>query len=83
MRCPLFAAVSAVAVLTAAASVPAAAQDYPYCLQGRDWGYPGLCHYGELRTMHGERFRHVRVLRDQAALRLCAPAARPLAPLLS
>ena len=44
MRCSLF-AVSAVAVLTAAASFPAAAQDYPYCLQGRDWGYPGLCHY--------------------------------------
>jgi hypothetical protein len=45
MRCPLFAAVSAVAVPTAAASVRAAAQHYPYCLQGRDWGYPGLCHY--------------------------------------
>ena len=26
--------------LTAA---PAAAQDYPYCLQGRQWGYPGNC----------------------------------------
>jgi hypothetical protein len=44
MRCSLL-AVSAVAVLAAAASFPAAAQDYPYCLQGRDWGYPGLCHY--------------------------------------
>jgi hypothetical protein len=19
--------------------------DYPYCLQGKDWGYPGLCHF--------------------------------------
>ncbi len=28
--------------LTAA---PATAQDYPYCLQGRDWGYPGNCQF--------------------------------------
>jgi len=28
--------------LTAA---PAAAQDYPYCLQGRQWGYPGNCQF--------------------------------------
>ena len=33
MRCLLFAAVSAVAVLTAAGSNPAAAQGYPYCLK--------------------------------------------------
>ena len=83
MRCPLFAAVSAVAVLTAAASVPAAAQNYPYCQQGRDWGYPGLCHYGSYEQCMASASRHVRVLRDQHALRLCAPAARPLAPLLS
>jgi len=19
--------------------------DYPYCLQGKDWGYPGLCYF--------------------------------------
>jgi len=45
MRCLLFAAVSAVAVLAAAGSYPAAAQDYPYCLKGADWGWPGLCHF--------------------------------------
>lgn len=28
--------------LTAA---PATAHDYPYCLQGRDWGYPGNCQF--------------------------------------
>ncbi len=45
MRRLLFAAVSTVAVLTAAGSSTAYAQDYPYCLQGKDWGYPGLCHF--------------------------------------
>ncbi len=39
----LFTAVSAALVLTAAGS--AAAQDYPYCLQGVIWGYPGNCQF--------------------------------------
>ena len=26
-------------------SSDASARDYPYCLQGRDWGYPGLCDF--------------------------------------
>jgi len=43
MRRLLFA--SAVAVLAAAGSNTAAAQDYPYCLQGRTWGYPGNCQF--------------------------------------
>lgn len=38
----LFAAASAV-VLIAASSNAAVARDYPYCLQGRTWGYPGNC----------------------------------------
>jgi hypothetical protein len=29
-------------VLSAA---PASARDYPYCLQGRQWGYPGKCDF--------------------------------------
>jgi hypothetical protein len=37
------AVLSAVAVPTAAGSTSAAAQQYPFCLQGKDWGYPGLC----------------------------------------
>jgi hypothetical protein len=41
----LFAAISAVAVLATAGATTAFAQDYPWCLQGRDWGYPGLCHF--------------------------------------
>ncbi len=40
----LFAA-SAVVVLLSAGSTTALAQDYPWCLQGKEWGYPGLCHF--------------------------------------
>jgi hypothetical protein len=29
----------------AVSSTPAAAQDYPYCLQGRQQGYPGFCNF--------------------------------------
>jgi hypothetical protein len=43
MRRIIFAVAAFVAVAFAAA--PASAQDYPYCLQGRDYGYPGLCHF--------------------------------------
>jgi hypothetical protein len=34
-------------VVPAAAGVVSstAAQDYPYCLQGKDWGLPGLCYF--------------------------------------
>ena len=41
----LFAAVSAAVLLTVAGSDPAAAQGYPYCLTGGDWGWPGLCYF--------------------------------------
>lgn len=26
-------------------AVPASAHDYPYCLQGRSYGYPGSCSF--------------------------------------
>jgi hypothetical protein len=29
----------------AAASSPAAAREFPYCMQGKDAGYPGDCQY--------------------------------------
>jgi hypothetical protein len=38
-------ALSAAAVGTIAGSSPAAAYDYPYCLQGRGIGIPGDCSY--------------------------------------
>jgi hypothetical protein len=36
---------SATTVVTALGSSPAAAYDYPYCLQGRGVGVPGDCFY--------------------------------------
>jgi hypothetical protein len=38
-------AVAAATVATVADSSPAAAYDYPYCLQGRGVGIPGDCYY--------------------------------------
>jgi hypothetical protein len=29
---------------------PAAAFDYPYCIQGKDWGIPGDCSYVSYRS---------------------------------
>jgi hypothetical protein len=42
MRQLIFVAILAVAGLGSSA---ASAHDYPYCLQGRDWGYPGNCQF--------------------------------------
>ena len=41
-------ALSAATVATVAGSSPAAAYDYPYCLQGRGIGIPGECAYTTL-----------------------------------
>jgi len=43
---PLF--IAAFATLLAVAQ-PVAAQDYKYCLQGRQWGYPGNCGFSSYR----------------------------------
>jgi hypothetical protein len=32
-----------------AGTLPVAAQDYKYCLQGRQWGYPGNCGFSSYR----------------------------------
>ena len=40
---PIIAVLGFVAITFSAA--PAMAQDYPYCLQGRQWGYPGNCQF--------------------------------------
>jgi hypothetical protein len=42
MRKLIFVAMLAVAGFGASA---ASAHDYPYCLQGQDYGYPGLCQF--------------------------------------
>ena len=41
-------ALSAATVATVPGSSPAAAYDYPYCLQGRGIGIPGECSYSHL-----------------------------------
>jgi hypothetical protein len=33
------------AIVTVAMPGEASARDYPYCLQGRQWGYPGNCQF--------------------------------------
>ena len=39
------AAASPLFTMAAVVSTPASALDYPYCLQGRQTGYPGECSY--------------------------------------
>jgi hypothetical protein len=38
-------ALTAAGVATLISSAPAAAHDYPWCVAGRDMGYPGDCSY--------------------------------------
>jgi hypothetical protein len=46
MRSLLLAAFATAAVSgLAVSSTPAAAGEYPYCLQGRQQGYPGFCNF--------------------------------------
>jgi hypothetical protein len=44
MKSFIIAALAASTILAGGVS-PAAAHDYPYCLQGRTWGYPGNCEF--------------------------------------
>ena len=59
-------ALSAAGVATMAGRSPAAAYDYPYCLQGRGIGIPGECSY-QLWPVHGVGFRTWPVLQRQSA----------------
>ena len=45
MKSLIVAALAATTIITAGGVSPAAAYDYPYCLQGRSWGYPGNCQF--------------------------------------
>jgi hypothetical protein len=50
MRNPIGAALlTAFVLVVAAAASPASAYDYRYCLQGREWGYPGNCQFSTYR----------------------------------
>ncbi|PZA09270.1 hypothetical protein DNX69_24525 [Rhodopseudomonas palustris] len=39
------AALFAAATILTLAAAPASARDFPYCLQGGGWGYPGNCQF--------------------------------------
>jgi Protein of unknown function (DUF3551) len=45
MRHLMFAAASAACILTGFGTLPAAANESRYCLQSREWGYPGNCQF--------------------------------------
>ena len=45
MKAVLIAATLAASSLLAGGISPAAAHDYPYCLQGKQLGYPGNCEF--------------------------------------
>jgi hypothetical protein len=45
MRSVLVATLTAASAVAVIASSPAQAGDYPYCLQGQEWGYPGNCQF--------------------------------------
>jgi Protein of unknown function (DUF3551) len=50
MRRMIFSGVAVASLIGVwAASSPALAQDYKYCLQGRQWGYPGNCQFTSYR----------------------------------
>ena len=51
MRKSIGAAAFVAMVFTAlsASAQPSDPYDYPYCLQGRDYGYPGLCQFTSYR----------------------------------
>jgi hypothetical protein len=50
MRNLIGAFLMATSVLTiSAAASPASAREYRYCLQGREWGYPGNCQFSTYR----------------------------------
>jgi hypothetical protein len=46
MRKIIFSAFAATFLVSGWAAIsPAEAQDYRYCLQGKQWGYPGNCQF--------------------------------------
>jgi len=49
MKSAIFAALAASTILMAGGASPAAAHDFPYCLQGPSWGYPGNCQFETFR----------------------------------
>ena len=69
MRKTVFAMMTLAGAASVASTAPAAAYDYPYCLQGRGIGVPDLC------PMPGECFGARPLLQYQPARRICTAAA--------
>jgi hypothetical protein len=52
---------------SASGAIPAAAQDYPFCIKGCDFGAGrGDCSFFQLSAMPGERVRPRRLLRGKS-----------------
>jgi Protein of unknown function (DUF3551) len=50
MRSMIFSGIAVASLVSVSAfSSPAVAQDYKYCLQGKQWGYPGNCQFSTYR----------------------------------
>jgi hypothetical protein len=74
----MLALLAAGAAMTAG-SAPAAAFDYPYCIQGRGWGIPGDCSYrsyAECMTTASGRNVYCNV-NPRVAFRRQQPRGRP------
>ena len=69
-------ALSAATVATVAGSSPAAAYDYPYCLQGRGIGIPGDCSYSTYGQCMASASGRGALLQCQSARCLRTAAAR-------
>ena len=66
------------AATVAGSSAPAAAYDYPYCIQGRGYRHPGDCSYSTYGQCMASASGRGAVLQRQSARRLRpAAAARP------
>ncbi len=68
-------ALSAATVATVAGSSPAAAYDYPYCLQGRGVGIPGECSYSSYNQCMASASGRGALLQYQSARCLRTAAA--------
>ena len=78
MRKSIGAAAFVAIVFTAlsASAQPNDPYDYPYCLQGKDYGLPGLCQFYKLQAMPGFGLRNIFVLWCESAICIRMATAR-------
>ena len=76
-------ALSGAAIVTTITSGPAAAYDYPWCVQGRGVGIPGDCSYQTYgQCMASASGRNVYCNQPARCVRSCAVWSRTLPPAL-